>query len=44
MTIGAISPVAFGALADRGYFDEAFWLLAGLSVCLGLVALTAPET
>ncbi|MDF9747735.1 MFS transporter [Natrinema salsiterrestre] len=29
MTIGAMSPVLFGALADRGYFDEAYFMLAG---------------
>jgi MFS family permease len=29
MTIGALSPVLFGALADRGYFDEAYFMLAG---------------
>lgn len=28
MTIGAGSPVVMGALADRGFFDEAFLLLA----------------
>jgi len=30
MTIGAASPVLFGALADRGFFDEAYLVLAGL--------------
>ncbi|SEQ80338.1 MFS transporter [Natrinema salaciae] len=29
MTIGALSPVLFGALADRGFFDEAYLMLAG---------------
>ncbi|WP_455447985.1 MFS transporter [Natrinema thermotolerans] len=37
MTIGAVSPVAFGAFADRGYFDEAYFALAGLvAVAVGL--------
>ncbi|MGQ3412754.1 MFS transporter [Natrinema sp. LN54] len=30
MTVGAMSPVLFGALADRDYFDEAYLVLAGL--------------
>lgn len=42
-TVGAASPLIFGALADRGYFDEGFLLLAGLSVLLALLAVTAPE-
>jgi predicted MFS family arabinose efflux permease len=38
MTIGAASPLVFGAIADRGLFDEAFWLLAaGLAANLLLV-------
>lgn len=38
MTIGAASPVLFGAIADRGFFDEAFFLLAGISaVALSLL-------
>jgi MFS family permease len=38
MTIGAVSPLAFGAIADRGFFDEAFWLLAaGLAINLVFV-------
>ncbi|MDS0476118.1 MFS transporter [Natrinema sp. 1APR25-10V2] len=32
MTIGALSPVMVGALADRGYFDEAYFVLAGFVV------------
>ena len=32
ITLGALSPIAFGALADRGYFDAAFSGLAVLSV------------
>lgn len=30
MVIGAVSPTIFGSLANIGFFDEAFWLLAGL--------------
>ena len=37
-TIGASSPAIFGAIADRGYFDEAFLLLAALSG-LGLLVI-----
>ncbi len=39
-TIGAASPFFVGAAADRGFFDEAFWLLAvlaGLTVALGVI-------
>lgn len=32
--LGALSPVLFGAIADRGYFDEAFF---GTAVLTGLV-------
>ncbi|THE65127.1 MFS transporter [Salinadaptatus halalkaliphilus] len=38
MTIGAASPVIFGAVADRGFFDEAFLLLAAV-IGLALLAL-----
>ncbi len=30
-TIGAASPVAFGAVADRGFFDEGFLVMGGLA-------------
>ena len=30
--LGALSPVAFGAIADRGYFSEAFFIYAALAV------------
>lgn len=33
-TIGAASPVVFGALADQGFFDEAFLLLAIMSAMM----------
>jgi MFS family permease len=29
-TLGAVGPVLFGLLADRGYFDEGYLLLAGV--------------
>lgn len=45
MAIGALSPTMVGILADRGYFDEAFFLLAGFVlvalVCVRIV--TEPE-
>lgn len=34
--LGALSPVLFGAIADRGYFDEAF---LGIAVLAGVVVL-----
>nr|WP_049941803.1 MFS transporter [Haloterrigena turkmenica] len=33
MTIGAASPVLFGALAERGFFDEGYVVLAAFVVC-----------
>ncbi|MFC4438759.1 MULTISPECIES: MFS transporter [Natrialbaceae] len=36
IALGALSPVLFGAVADRGYFDEAF---LGLAVLAGAVLL-----
>lgn len=46
-TIGAASPVFVGAAADRGFFDEAFWVLAvlaGLAVILGMVTPAADDS
>lgn len=40
---GAASPVLFGAIADQGYFDEAFFLLAGLSIITFIVILFLPS-
>ncbi|QSG07991.1 MFS transporter [Halapricum desulfuricans] len=37
-SLGALGPVGFGLLADRGYFDAAYLVLAGLMVLI--VALT----
>lgn len=32
MTIGAASPVLFGALAERGFFDEGYFVLAAFAI------------
>jgi MFS family permease len=37
IALGALSPVLFGAIADRGFFDEAFFGLAVLTVVVLLV-------
>jgi MFS family permease len=36
--LGAAGPLVFGVIADQGFFDEGYWLLAGLIV--GVVVLT----
>lgn len=41
--VGAASPALFGAAADRGYFDEGFLVLAGLTAVMILLALRFPE-
>lgn len=41
-TVGATSPVAFGAAADRGYFAEAFFGLAAIAGLCVLLAVRAP--
>lgn len=41
-TLGAAGPVAFGVIADRGYFDEGYWLLAGLVAVVILLTLRLP--
>ncbi len=43
-TVGAASPVAFGAVADRGFFDEGFLVLAALSVVVIVVVQATPVT
>ncbi len=43
MTIGAASPLVFGAIADRGFFDEAFWLLAAVLAVNLLFVFRLPE-
>lgn len=41
--VGAVSPFLFGTLADRGYFDEAFYLLAVLTALAILVCVALPR-
>ncbi|MFC7225469.1 MFS transporter [Halalkalicoccus sp. GCM10025322] len=43
MAIGALSPTLVGSLADHDYFDEAFFLMAGLVVVALAVSLKVPE-
>lgn len=43
ITTGAVSPLLMGVLADRGYFDEAFWLLAGSGVVMLLLCSILPD-
>lgn len=42
MAGGAVSPLLFGALADRGFFDEAFVLLAALAGTTVLISIWFP--
>ncbi|WP_178917709.1 MFS transporter [Natronomonas gomsonensis] len=42
-TLGAAGPVLFGAIADRGYFNEGYLLLAGILVVVVLLTLRLPE-
>ncbi|OLZ39426.1 MFS transporter [Natrinema saccharevitans] len=42
-TIGATSPALFGAAADRGFFDEAFAVLAAFAGGMLLLAFLIPE-
>ena len=43
-TLGAAGPVVFGAIADRGYFDEGYVLLAVIMVGVILLTLRAPAS
>lgn len=43
MTGGAASPLFFGALADRGFFDEAFIVLATLAATTVLISIWFPS-
>ena len=43
MTGGAASPLFFGALADRGFFDEAFIVLAILAATTVLISIWFPS-
>lgn len=42
-TLGAAGPVLFGGIADRGYFDEGYVLLAALLVVVILLTVRLPE-
>ena len=42
-TLGAAGPVVFGAIADRGYFDEGYLLLGAIMVVVILLTLRMPE-
>jgi MFS family permease len=41
-TLGAAGPLLFGAVADRGYFDEGYVVLAAMLVVVVLVTLRMP--
>jgi len=41
IALGALSPVVFGAVANRGYFDEAFLGAAALAGVVVLVVFTS---
>jgi MFS family permease len=41
IALGALSPVVFGAVADRGYFDEAFLGAAALAGVVVLIVFTS---
>lgn len=43
ITLGALSPVLFGSIADRGFFDEGFYLLAATSLVMMVGALRIPR-
>lgn len=42
-TLGAMGPVLFGGIADRGYFDQGYVLLAAILVVVVLLTLRLPE-
>jgi len=43
-TLGAAGPVLFGAIADRGYFDEGYWLVAVVLAVVILLTLRVSES
>ncbi len=43
-TLGATGPVLFGVVADRGYFDEGYLLLAGVMVIVIVLTFRMPES
>jgi len=42
-TLGAAGPVVFGVIADSGYFDEGYWLLAGTLAVVVLLTLVVAD-
>ena len=42
-TLGAAGPVLFGIIADRGYFDEGYLLLAAVLLAVILLTLRLSE-
>lgn len=43
MLVGAATPTVVGTIADAGFFDEAFFLLAGVAAAATLLSLFVPE-
>jgi hypothetical protein len=43
-TLGSAGPVLFGILADNGYFDEAYLVLAALMVLIVVLTFQMPRT
>ncbi|MFW6017317.1 MAG: MFS transporter [Halapricum sp.] len=43
-SLGALGPVAFGSIADRGYFDAGYLLLAGLMVLIIALTVRMPRS
>lgn len=41
--LGAAGPVLFGAIADRGYFDEGYFILAGVMLVVILLTVRLPK-
>jgi len=43
-SLGAMGPVLFGLVADRGFFDEAYLVLAGLMVLMLVLTVRMPRS
>ncbi|MEY7849321.1 nitrate/nitrite transporter [Natrarchaeobius sp. A-rgal3] len=43
MTVGAASPVLFGAFAERGFFDQGYFVLAGFAIVAIVLTWWLPE-
>lgn len=43
-TLGALGPVFFGVIADRGYFDEGYVMLAAILLLIVLLILRHPQS